>query len=318
MFNRHPFGDAIILYIMGNIPFDVSGLLSAGISTIGNIFGNTLGYGQAKRLQSRQYEFNKQLLQMQQDYNSPVNQMSLYRQAGINPYAALGHNTSISAGSVGAPSVSPFNLGSEAVGSYIAGSMQPAEKAKLVTEIQKVINETKKIDADTLSAIKDIDNKEMQNNILMHQSDSLKEREDIQNLILMTQRANLEAQTTHNTLLAVGQNTLNMNQQKILDAQLANDIAQNMVLLAQRKLTMAQAKSAMEAAYYTASQRQGQKLNNHIISRSVDNLVNSNEFKSQLDKLNRDYRQKEVNYYELDYLGNAVKNLFSAPKHVKR
>lgn len=303
---------------------DYSGLLSAGISTLGNLFGNTISYGQAQRLQSRQFEFNQKLLQMQQDFNSPVHQMSLYRKAGINPYAALGHNTSISSGSVGAPSVSPYNLGSEAIGSYISGSLQPAQKEKLVNETQKVINEGKKIDADMLSVIKDIDNKEMQNNILMHQSDALKEREDIQNLILMTQRANLEAQTTYNTLLAVGQNTLNMNQQKIIDAQLANDIAQNMVLLAQRKLTLAQAKSAMEAAYYTAAQREGVQLNNRIISRSVDSLVDSNAFKSQLDKLNRDYRQKEVDYYEPERIGDAVRgvgnalnNLFGSPKKVK-
>lgn len=288
-------------------PLDINGIISAGVSTLGNIFGNSISYGQAQRLQSRQFDFSKQLMQMQQDYNSPVNQMSLYRQAGINPNAALGHNTSISSGSVGAPSVTPFNLGSQAVGDYIAGSMQPAEKAKLVNETQKVINEGKKIDAETLSIIKDIDNKELQNDILYHQSDALKEREEIQNLILMTQRANLESQTTYNMLQAVGQNTLNMNQQKIIDAQLANDIAQNMVLIAQRKLNIAQAKSAMEAAFYTAAQRQGQHLNNQIISRSVDSLVKSNEWKSQLDKLNADYRKKEVDYYEAETIAEWLK-----------
>lgn len=299
-------------------PIDINGLISAGVSTLGNIFGNTISYGQAQRLQTRQFDYNKQLMQMQQDYNSPVNQMSLYRKAGINPNAALGHNTSISAGSVGAPSVSPFNLGSEAIGNYIAGSMQPVEKQKLINETQKVINEGKKIDADTLSVIKDIDNKEMQNNILMHQSDALKEREDIQNLILMTQRASLEAQTTYNTLLAVGQNTLNLNQQKIIDQQLANDVAQNMVLLAQQKLTIAQAKSAMEAAYYTAAQRQGQHLNNQIISRSVDSLVNSNEFKSQLDKLNKDYRQKQVDYYEVEKALGSASGIFNVLKNLAK
>lgn len=288
-------------------PLDINGLISAGVSTLGNIFGNSISYGQAQRLQSRQFDFNKQLLQMQQDYNSPVNQMSLYRQAGINPYAALGHNTSISSGSVGSPSFSPFNLGSQAVGDYIAGSMQPAEKEKVLVDIQKVINEGNKIDADTLSVIKDIENKELKNDILFHQSDALKEREDIQNLILMTQRANLESQTTYNMLLSVGQNTLNQNQQKIIDAQLANDIAQNMVLVAQEKLTLAQAKSAMEAAYYTAAQRQGQHLNNLIISRSVDSLVKSNEWKAQLDKLNADYRSKEVNYYEAETIADWLK-----------
>lgn len=290
-------------------PLDISGLISAGVSTLGNIFGNSISYGQAQRLQSRQFDFSKQLMQMQQDYNSPVNQMSLYRQAGINPYAALGHNTSISSGSVGAPSVSPFNLGSQALGDYIAGSMQPADKQKVLVDIQKIINEGKKIDADTLSVIKDIDNKELQNDILFHQSDALKEREDIQNLILMTQRANLESQTTYNMLQAVGQNILNQNQQKIIDAQLANDIAQNMVLIAQRKLTIAQAKSAMEAAYYTAAQRQGQHLNNQVIERSVDSLVKSNQWKAQLDKLNTDYRKKEVDYYEAETIGKWLKGL---------
>ncbi len=290
-------------------PIDINGLLSAGVSTLGNIFGNSISYGQAQRLQSRQFDFSRQLMQMQQDYNSPVHQMSLYRQAGINPYAALGHNTSISSGSVGAPSVSPFNLGSQAVGDYIAGSMQPAEKEKVLVDIQKTINEGKKIDADTLSVIKDIDNKDLQNDILFHQSDALKEREEIENLILMTQRANLESQTAYNMLKAVGQNTLNMNQQKIIDAQLANDIAQNMVLIAQKKLTIAQAKSAMEAAYYTAAQRHGQHLNNTILERSVDYLVNSNEWKSQLDKLNADYRQLDVDYYEPKMIAKGIFNV---------
>ena len=92
------------------------GILGAGLSTIGNLVGNNISFSQQKQLAADQFNYNKQLMQIQMDYNKPSNQISEYRKAGINPYAALGNNTSISGSSVGQGNASNMGmLGSDEI-----------------------------------------------------------------------------------------------------------------------------------------------------------------------------------------------------------
>ena len=82
---------------IGPVLSAAGGLLSGGLSTIGNLLGANHSFKMQQKLAAQQFDYNKQLMQMQMDYNNPANQISMYRSAGINPYAALGNNTSISA-----------------------------------------------------------------------------------------------------------------------------------------------------------------------------------------------------------------------------
>ena len=68
-----------------------AGLISAGVSTAGNLIGgllsNGISYSQQRKLAEQQFQYQKELNQMAMDYNNPQNQMTMWRNAGINPNA---------------------------------------------------------------------------------------------------------------------------------------------------------------------------------------------------------------------------------------
>lgn len=106
---------------LGSLISGLGSMLAGGISTIGNLAGANKSFKMQQQLAAQQFDYNKQLMQMQMDYNNPANQLSMYRSAGVNPYAALGNNTSISATSVGqgsAPNMS--NIGTVSQSRYFA------------------------------------------------------------------------------------------------------------------------------------------------------------------------------------------------------
>ena len=165
------------------------GILSGGISTLGNLLGANKSFKMQQKLAAQQFDYQKQLMQMQQDYNNPVNQMDLWRKAGINPNAVVGNTTSISGGSVGQGSVPNLsNIGSDAINSVngamqsiLNADMQPTNKQVALAQAQQAITQSNLNNTNAAKVASETENQKYQNDILQYQSDDLKKQEQLRN-----------------------------------------------------------------------------------------------------------------------------------------
>ena len=299
---------------LGSLISGIGGLLGGGISTIGNLAGANKSFKMQQQLAAQQFEYNKQLMQMQMSYNKPSNQMLEYRKAGINPYAALGNNTSISSSSVGqgsAPNMS--NIGTDAVNSVngamqqlLAADMQPTNKQLALANAQQALTQSNLNNTNSAKAAAETDNQLLKNDILKYQSDDLKQQEQLKNDLYREQIANTSANTMMTELQAVNQNILNQNQQKIIDQQLAVDSARIELMRKEGKLNDAQAFSAYQQALKSAAERNGVEINNDILSRSANKIVNQNFSKSVYEHYKAGLARKDYENYETDKWFNRV------------
>lgn len=299
---------------LGSLISGLGSFLAGGISTLGNLAGANKSFKMQQQLAAQQFEYNKQLMQMQMDYNNPANQMSMYRSAGINPYAALGNNTSISASSVGqgsAPNMS--NIGTEAINSVngamqqlLAADMQPTNKQLALANAQQALTQSNLNNTNSAKAAAETDNQLLKNDILKYQSDDLKQQEQLKNDLYREQIANTSANTMMTELQAVNQNILNQNQQKMIDQQLAVDSARIELMRKEGKLNDAQAKAAYEQALKSAAERNGVEINNDILNRSADKIVNKNFANSVYEHYKAGLARKDYENYETDKWFNRV------------
>ncbi len=269
---------------LGSLIQGLGSLLAGGISTIGNLAGANKSFKMQQQLAAQQFDYNKQLMQMQMDYNNPKTQMQYWREAGINPYAVIGNTTSISTNSVGqgsAPNMS--NIGTEAVNSVngamqqlLAADMQPTNKQLALANAQQALTQSNLNNTNSAKAAAETDNQLLKNDILKYQSDDLKQQEQLKNDLYREQIANTSANTMMTELQAVNQNILNENQQKMIDQQLAVDSARIELMRKEGKLNDAQALSAYQQALKSAAERNGVQINNDILSRSANKIVNQN------------------------------------------
>ena len=133
--------------ILGSLIPAAAGILSSGISTLGNLAGAGKQFDYQQQLAAQQFNYNKQLLQMQMDFNNPVHQMSMYRDAGINPYAALGNNTSIGSSSVSqgtAPNMS--NIGSQAVSAFNSAYTVDSQRQQMLANARSSLSQSKALE----------------------------------------------------------------------------------------------------------------------------------------------------------------------------
>lgn len=293
---------------LGSLISGIGGILAGGISTLGNLLGSNKSFKMQQQLAAQQFDYNKQLMQMQMDYNNPANQMSMYRSAGINPYAVLGNNTSISASSVGqgsAPNLS--NIGTDAVNSVngamqqlLAADMQPTNKQLALANAQQALTQSNLNNTNSAKAAAETDNQLLKNDILKYQSDDLKQQEQLKNDLYREQIANTSANTMMVELQAVYQNILNQNQQKMIDQQLAVDAARIELMRKEGKLDDARAKAAYEQALKSAAERNGVEINNDILNRSADKIVNKNFATSVFEHYKAGLSRKDYENYETD------------------
>lgn len=286
----------------------LSGLLSGGISTIGNLVGNGISFKQQKELAADQFNYNKQLMQMQQDFNNPKNQLALYRSAGINPNAALGNNTSISGSSVGqgsAPSLG--NLGSDVSQAFQSGFMLPTERQLTLANSQAALTQSEKNISDAARSVADAANlredtktKQISNDILQYQSDALKQQEQLKNDLTREQIAATSANTMLTELQAFGQHILNENQQKMLDQQLAESAARIELMRKEGKLNEAQAAAAYQQALKSAAERNGIEINNDILKKSASKIVNQNFSDAVYKHYDAQLKRKQVEAFSTD------------------
>ncbi len=299
---------------LGSLISGIGSLLAGGISTIGNLAGANKSFKMQQQLAAQQFDYNKQLLQMQMDFNNPANQMSMYRSAGINPYAALGNNTSISSSSVGqgsAPNMS--NIGTEAVNSVngamqqlLAADMQPTNKQLALANAQQALTQSNLNNTNSAKAAAETDNQVLKNDILKYQSDDLKQQEQLKNDLYREQIANTSANTMLTELKSVNQHIFNENQQKMIDQELAVEAARIELMRAEGRLSDAQAKAAYESALKTAAERNGIEINNDIVSRSADKIVNQNFAKSAYEHYKAGLARKDYENYDTDKWFNRV------------
>lgn len=167
----------------GNSNFLNTSAGSAAFGSVGNILGSYLGAASQWKYQQRQNEWSERMMQqqnawnqqnaatayqrqiafynMQNDYNSPVNQIARLRSAGINPNLAYANgalnNIGASTPSVspadtasapaGSASVSPGSLGT--IGSNFVQMYQMGEQNKAIkAQVDKIQKEGQKLDFD--------------------------------------------------------------------------------------------------------------------------------------------------------------------------
>lgn len=299
---------------LGSLISGIGSMLAGGISTLGNLVGANKSFKMQQQLAAQQFDYNKQLLQMQMDYNNPANQMSMYRSAGINPYAVLGNNTSISSSSVGqgsAPNMS--NIGTDVVNSVngamqqlLAVDMQPTNKQLALANAQQALTQSNLNNTNSAKAAAETDNQLLKNDVLKYQSDDLKKQEQLKNDLYREQIANTSANTMMTELQAVNQNILNQNQQKIIDQQLAVDSARIELMRKEGKLNDAQALAAYQQALKIAAERNGVEINNDILNRSADKIVNKNFANSVYEHYKAGLARKDYENYETDKWFNRV------------
>ena len=299
---------------LGSLISGIGSLLSGGLSTLVNIAGANKSYEMQQHLAAQQFNYNKQLLQMQMDYNNPSNQMLMYRKAGINPYAALGNYTSVGTSSVGqgsAPNLS--NIGTDAVNSVngamqqlLSADMQPTNKQLALANAQQALTQSNLNNTNSAKAASETDNQLLKNDVLKYQSDDLKQQEQLKNDLYREQIANTSANTMMTELQAVNQNVLNRNQQKMIDQQLSVDSARIELMRKEGKLNDAQAVSAYQQALKSAAERNGVEINNDILSRSANKIVNQNFAKAVYEHYKAGVARKDYENYETDKWFNRI------------
>lgn len=65
--------------------------LAGGMNLAGDAFNAWANYNGSKKLMQRQFEYNKAMWEMNNEYNKPINQMSRLQEAGLNPHLVYGN-----------------------------------------------------------------------------------------------------------------------------------------------------------------------------------------------------------------------------------
>ncbi len=290
-----------------------AGLISAGVSTAGNLLGgllsNGISYSQQRKLAEQQFQYQKELNQMAMDYNNPKNQMSLWREAGINPNAVVGNTTSISGGSVGQGSVaSPNlgNLGSSAVEAFNNGFTIQSEKQKIVADTQAALAGSALAKVQAQKGLEETARIKMDNEIRQYMADDIKLSQKLQNQLTLEQIANQSANTMMLQLQSVGQDILNKNQQKMIDSQLSEQGARIELARKQGYLTDEQAKAAYQSALEAAARRNGININNDILERSANKIVNGHFADALYKHYDAQLKRMDVENYGTDKWFNRI------------
>ncbi len=292
---------------------DAKPLIAAGVSTLGNLLGGSLSasqqYEYQQKLAEQQFGYNKELLKMQQEYNNPKNQMAMYRSAGINPYAAIGQNTSVSLPSVGqgsAPAPNYGNLGSDAVNAFAQGNLMQSDKDLRVAQAQQALAQVEMFQQSKLKLAEDTKSQRIQNYILdQTANDHIKMARAEVNLA-WAQVGQHETQAALNELQALAQTTHNTFLPRQILQELAESASRIRLQYLQGQLSKSQAAAAIAASYLSSCQAQGVKadnvVKNALQSEYINNMIKQNDkLRAEIEKLN-----KENDWYGLQQLLQSI------------
>lgn len=115
-------------------------LIGGALSGIGSIFGSNMQYNSQKKLLEQQYQNQIDFWNMNNEYNTPANQVKRLQEAGINPYSQFGGTNSSSYGSVMQQTPQAPNYVSAAVNSMMS-------VLRTMAEIKNINAQTKNYDS---------------------------------------------------------------------------------------------------------------------------------------------------------------------------
>lgn len=293
---------------LGNV---ATGILSSGIATLGNLAGAGKQFGYQQQLAAQQFDYNKQLLQMQMEFNNPANQLNMYRSAGINPYAALGNNTSVGTSSVGqgtAPNLS--DIGTQAVNAFNTAYTVDAQRQNLLSNARSALSQSKSLDADALKKLSEVKGIDMQNDILQTQAQDFKNKINLENKLIMSQIAATDTQATLNELYGVKQIAENANYRAIVTQQLAESASRIKLMAQQGELTKAQAVQCLAGAMLANAQTTGVNISNRTANALALDYIEKFGLDIKEQKERIEHYGKENSWYELNHsLGNILNGL---------
>lgn len=295
----------------------IGGILGAGLSTIGNLVGNGISFNQQKQLAADQFNYNKQLMQMQMDFNKPSNQMLEYRKAGINPYATLGNNTSVSSSSVGQGSAPNFGmLGSDMMQAFNQFYQADAQKQALEANAISALTQGKNNEADTIKKLSEKKNQDIQNDILSYQANDFKQKSALENNLIRSQIAEIESKAVMNELLATKQVSENANYQKIVEQDLAESVARIKLMQQEGRLSQAQAVDALAGAILKKAQAVGVNISNKTANALSFDYIKKFGLDIEEQKERIEHTGKENDWYGWNHtIGSALQGvgLFVSP-----
>jgi len=269
------------------MPFDPSSAVSAGVATIGNLIGGSQSYKYQKKLAEQQFGYNKELLKMQQDFNNPKAQMNMYREAGVNPYAALGNATSISGQSVSqgnAPDLS--NIGSQAVNAYAQSYPLQSEKDQRIAQAENALAQKELFLASKEKIASETKNQRIQNDILESTAEDHK--------TIVRGEAKLKwaqyAKTDHEAAQAQIEADLAFMRKQVfvpqVKAQLADIASQIRLRMFQGQLAKAQAREALSKSVLSLAQANHVDIDARTLERLNKGLIDKyySEQKANIEK----------------------------------
>lgn len=264
-------GDAVL----GGIP----SLLTSGLGLAGDLVGAEKQYNYQRKLAEQQFGYNKELQdiayrqslnmkQMDYDYNSISSQIARAREAGINPYAAIGASANVSGGSGASSSVSQgsapslSNLGTNAVRLFNENYLLDAQGNKLRADAFASQQQADFYRASSLKIASETKSQRIQNEILEGNKLALKERASIENKNLWSDIARNETQAALYELQAMEQNNRNLKFNERFRSEMAKQTAETVELYLRGQLNRASAKAALSAAAKSAAEASGIEFDN--------------------------------------------------------
>lgn len=272
---------------------DWAGLLSAGVSTIGDFIGANSSadkqFQNQQKLNEQQFKYQQQLMHQQYQYNNAVTQMRDKRAAGLNPYADMTSSSNIvsggssSSGNAVAPDLS--QLGSNAVRSFTSAFPLQSEKEQRLAAASQALSQERLNIAAMSKVAAEAHGTKIQNQLL---EDTMEDRKRLikgEAEVAMSTWAVKEQEAALLSLQNTAQITKNEYLPRQFNQELAESAARIRLMILQGRVSVAEAKLMLSSAAKTVAETQGVKINNRYLSAieydMVERFVKENQLISE-------------------------------------
>lgn len=118
-----------------------------------SIGGSLIAANQNKKAMNRQNNFNKEMWELENEYNTPENQMKRLKEAGLNPHLAYGNGTVANTAGSGPRSANfspvPYDIGARVSGSIYEGLAAYQDLRIKNAQVDNIQAQTENIEART-------------------------------------------------------------------------------------------------------------------------------------------------------------------------
>ena len=286
----------------------VAALIGAGVAGLGSVIngqnaddGNKWNYMMNQmnnnfneRMLQKQMDYNRDMWNAQNAYNTPSAQRKRYEDAGINPYMALGNIASgnaQSAGGVNPPSASPSSPAN--VARFDSSGIQQAVQGYMANRIQeKSVNSSTALQDANAEQVR-IENQYKAMDLVTQLYERIENTKNIKQRNAYQQMLNETYMEQFNSDMRIKQNQADLiesqvrekyfdiglkavhlfNLPKQYQLTFASISADVLLRQAQEKLTWEQAWHEMQKSFETESKRYGVQLNNKIVKETIDYVI---------------------------------------------